>query len=192
MASLTFRSLALWLLGYPDAALADAEHALKHAREIGQAGTLMYALTLPSWIPILCGRYAAANARSDEAVALAEEKGAVMWKALGTVTRGCVFALTSNASDAVQMINAGITAWRSTGSTFWTPWCLSNLAGAHAQLGEVNEAGRVIDEAMITLKTAKENWCEAEINRIAGEVALMSSDTAQAEVYFERALAIAR
>ena len=46
MASLTFRSLALWLLGYPDAALADAELALKHAREIGQAGTLMYALTL--------------------------------------------------------------------------------------------------------------------------------------------------
>ena len=43
MAALTFRSWALWLLGYPDAALADAEHALKHAREIGQAGTLMYA-----------------------------------------------------------------------------------------------------------------------------------------------------
>jgi hypothetical protein len=50
MATLTFRSWALWLLGYPDAALADAEHALKHAREIGQAGRLMYALTLPSWI----------------------------------------------------------------------------------------------------------------------------------------------
>ena len=88
VAALTFRSLALWLLGYPDAALADAEHALKDAREIGQAGTLMYALTLPSWIPILCGKYAAANAHSDEAVALAEEKGTLMWKALGTVHAG--------------------------------------------------------------------------------------------------------
>ena len=44
MAILSYRSLALWLLGYPEAALADAEHALKDAREIGQAGTLMYAL----------------------------------------------------------------------------------------------------------------------------------------------------
>ena len=69
----------------------------------------MYALTLPSWIPILCGKYAAANAHSDEAVALAEEKGSLMWKALGTVARGCVLALTSKASDAVQMINDGIT-----------------------------------------------------------------------------------
>ena len=107
---------------------------------------------------------------------------------------GLCVALTSNASDAVQMIKAGITAWQSTGPTFWTPWYLSNLAGAHAQLGEVNEAGRVIDEAMITLKTAKENWCEAEINRIAGEIALKSPahDQVKAESYFERALVVAR
>ena len=44
VATLSYRSLALWLLGYPEAALADAEHALKDAREIGQAATLMYAL----------------------------------------------------------------------------------------------------------------------------------------------------
>ena len=42
VAILSFRSLALWMLGYPDAALADADHALKDAREIGQAATLMY------------------------------------------------------------------------------------------------------------------------------------------------------
>ena len=33
------------MLGYPEAALADAEQALRDAREIGQAATLMYALT---------------------------------------------------------------------------------------------------------------------------------------------------
>jgi hypothetical protein len=31
-------------LGFRDAALADTERALKEAREIGQAATLMYAL----------------------------------------------------------------------------------------------------------------------------------------------------
>ena len=49
MAILSYRSWALWLLGYPEAALADAEHALNDAREIGQAATLMYALTISSW-----------------------------------------------------------------------------------------------------------------------------------------------
>ena len=42
VAILSFRSLALWFLGYPEAALADADDALKDAREIGQAATLMY------------------------------------------------------------------------------------------------------------------------------------------------------
>ena len=50
---LSYRSLALWMLGYPDAALADADHALKDAREIGQAATLMYALTVSICYPYL-------------------------------------------------------------------------------------------------------------------------------------------
>jgi predicted ATPase len=117
-----------------------------------------------------------------------------MWKAFGTVPRAHVMALTGKASDAVQVINAGITACQSTGTTFWMPWYLSNLAEAHAQLDEVNEAGRYIGEAMTTLKTAKENWCEAEVCRVAGEIALVGPkpDAAKAEAYFERALSVAR
>jgi predicted ATPase len=41
---LNWRALASWVFGYPDKALADADHAVKDARELGQAGTLMYAL----------------------------------------------------------------------------------------------------------------------------------------------------
>ena len=47
---------------------------------------------------------------------------------------------------------------------------------------------------MTLVETTKERWCEAEINRIAGEIALMSGepDAARAEAYFERALAVSR
>ena len=47
---------------------------------------------------------------------------------------------------------------------------------------------------MTAIETTKERWCEAEVNRIAGEIALKSPepDTAKAEAYFERALAVAR
>jgi predicted ATPase len=76
VAVLSYRSWSLWMLGYPDAAVADAEHALKDAREIGQAATLAYALAHASFPPILCGGHALAAARSQELVALAEDKGA--------------------------------------------------------------------------------------------------------------------
>ena len=44
VSTLSYRALAIWILGYPEAALADTEYALKIAREIGHAATLMYAL----------------------------------------------------------------------------------------------------------------------------------------------------
>ena len=41
---LTYRSWNLWLLGYPATALRDTVDALKNAREIGHAATLMFQL----------------------------------------------------------------------------------------------------------------------------------------------------
>jgi len=74
------------------------------------------------------------------------------------------------------------------------PWYLSYLARAYAELGQFEEAWRCIGEAMTAGDTTKEKWCEADIHRTAGEIALMSSesDAAKAEAHFERALAIAR
>ena len=84
-----WRSQALWLLGYPETALADADHALRDAREIGHAATLMFALYFTSLTHIQCGNYAAALAQSDELVTLADEKGAALWKAAGMMCKGC-------------------------------------------------------------------------------------------------------
>src|SRR5262249_38861998 len=83
VAALFYRSRALWPLGYPEAALADAELAVKEARETGQAATLMPALALTSTTHIHCGYYAVALAQLDELVALAEDKGANLWKVFG-------------------------------------------------------------------------------------------------------------
>ena len=41
---LCYRSIALWLLGYPLAALADISRALADARATGQAANLMFVL----------------------------------------------------------------------------------------------------------------------------------------------------
>jgi predicted ATPase len=49
VATLFQRSLSLWLLGYPEAALSDAEYAISDARETDHAATLTYAL-LFTWL----------------------------------------------------------------------------------------------------------------------------------------------
>jgi predicted ATPase len=194
VSALSYRSWALWLLGYPEAALRDADDALKDAREIGQAATLMYALGHAAISYTLRGDHAAAAAQAQEGVALAEEKGSLFWKAFGMANQGLVSATTEIASNAIQMLTSGIASCRTTGATLWLPLYLPRLARAHAELRQFEEAWRCIGEAMTAVETAKEKWCEAEVHRIAGEIALKSSapDAAKAEGYFERALAIAR
>jgi len=108
--------------------------------------------------------------------------------------QGLVLALTGKASDAVQTLTAALTGRRSTGATQAAPLYLSYLARAYADLGQFEDAWRCIGEAMTLVETTREKWYEADINRIAGEIALKSPerDLGKAQAYFERALAVAR
>ena len=189
---LSFRSMALWTLGYPEAALADAANALKDAREIGQAVSLMYALLHTSPTYIYCGSYQTASTQLDEVVALANERGTAFWKAHGMLHESCVLALTGRASDAARLATSGIALYQSTGSTAWMPWYLSSLARAYADLGQLDDAWRCMTEATTAIEVTKQSWWEAEVHNMAGEIALKEADAAKAQAHFERALSIAR
>ena len=54
VASLVYRSFVLYRLGYPERALVDVDEALKYARDLGQAGTLAYALMGAVLVEMLC------------------------------------------------------------------------------------------------------------------------------------------
>jgi predicted ATPase len=74
------------------------------------------------------------------------------------------------------------------------PWWLLHLAIAHTDLSQIDDAWRYIGEPTSATEATKERWSEAEINRIAGEIALRAPerDAAKAQEYFERALTVAR
>ena len=188
------RSLTLWVLGYPEAARTEVRQALKEAREIGQAATLMVALCITSLTHILYGSPSSADAQSDEVIALATEKSAPIWKAFGIMNKGCVLVTTGKAADAIQIIKSGMIAYRSTGATVYLLFFWAHLAMAHSELRQFDDAWRCIGEATTAVETTGERWFEAEIYRAAGEIALLSPKpgAAKAEAYFERALAVAR
>jgi len=172
VAIFSYRPFALWLLGYPEAALRDTEKALRIARDLGQAATLMYALAHVGVPSILCGCYQAAATQTREVLALSEEKSAPHWRAFGMMNQGWLFALTGRAAEAVSLISEGIAAYRASGSTNWLPLRLSYLALAHAEIGQLDEAWRCVEEASTAIASTNERWCEAEVSRSAGEIRL--------------------
>jgi predicted ATPase len=194
MMSMSWRALAAWILGYPEAAQADLDRALALARETGRAVDLMFILIGSQPTRIQSGDYATGRAQLNEGLALADETGASFWKAMGTMFEGCIFALTGEPARAVSSIVSAIEPYRSTGATLYMPFYLSYLARAHADLGQFAEARRCVREAIATLQASGTKWLEADVHRISGEIALLSPerDVAGAKVCFERALAIAR
>jgi predicted ATPase len=194
VSTVAYRCVSLWMLGYPDAALADASLAIRNARELGQATTLLFALSLTGVSQLLCGNYAVVAAQCNELVAVGSEKDAVLRKAQGIIQQGCALALTGKPSDAVQIIISGMGEFRSTGATYFVPLYLLHLAMAHAELGQFEAARRSIGDALTAAETTNERWWEAEIHRVAGEIALLTPapDVARAQSHFERALEVAR
>jgi class 3 adenylate cyclase/tetratricopeptide (TPR) repeat protein len=195
VAILSNRPLALWLLGYPTAALEEADAALCYAQELGQTASFLYALARIAWFHLVVGTYDTAARQIDNLMSMAKEMEGSYWTAAGMILQGCMFALTGKSSTAIELINAGITVSRAKGSNLLRmPWYLSCTSRAHAALGQLDQAWRCLDDAVTAMDTTKEAWPRAELHCIAGDLALASSspDTATAQLYFERAISVAR
>jgi hypothetical protein len=102
----------------------------------GKAGLEAHAL----WFEFWSGNYVTAGRLVEQGVVLADEKRAMHWKTLGMIGCGCLFSVTGDASNALQMLTSGIAAYRSTGATVWMPMILSHLARTYAALDKLDEA----------------------------------------------------
>jgi predicted ATPase len=192
VSALAWRAFALWALGDAAAAQADIDRAMDDARSIGHAATLMFALSHASLTLLHAGQRDAAAPLIHELVRLGDEKGTLYWKAYGQLLEGWLIALEGKAANSLATIEAGIAAMRSTGATGYAPWYLTILAKARADVGQADEARRRIEDAILIAETTGERWCEADIHRTAGEIALMAGGTtAGAMAHFERARSIA-
>jgi predicted ATPase len=97
-------------------------------------------------------------------------------------------------TDAIELINVGLDAYRSTGSRVFIPFSLNALAHAYASTGQLEQGCVVISQTLDTVERTNERLFEAEIHRTAGEIALNlpKPKVAKAQAYFERSLEIAR
>ena len=143
---------------------------------------------------MLCGNYAAGSECIGELVALADEIGGAFWKLTGAAIRGRHLALIGNAANSISLMISIRNAYEATGRNFLAPLDLAILGSTHAALGKFDDARRYVADAMNSIETNKEKWFEAEVNRVAGEIAVKSPapHTAKAQGYFERALTVAR
>jgi class 3 adenylate cyclase/tetratricopeptide (TPR) repeat protein len=193
-AGLSDRALCLWLVGRPDAALTDCEEALVGARSSEHVASLLMTIPTTMFVQLVCGRYDATIALADELETLCKESKLASLAFEPRLMRGAVSALIGSASSAVETIASAETDVRSAGTTLGSPSTKISLAIAHARLGQFDLARERVREGLDHIERTRETMLEAEVYRVAGEIALLTPDhdTTDAELSFERALKIAR
>jgi predicted ATPase len=189
-----YTTMTLWLLGYPDQALARLHDALAWAHELLHPFSLAFARCFAAFVSQFLRDVPAVHEQVEAAVALSAEQGFPLWAALGTILRGWALAMQGQGEEGMTELRQGIAAWRATGAAQHVPYYCTMLAGVADQLGHPEDALQALAEAHTLVEQHEERYWEAEIYRLRGVLLLRQPETpqAEAEAWLQRALDVAR
>jgi predicted ATPase len=189
----TLSSWALLLQGHIDQALAKRSNAVASARASNYPHRLAVALHQTCVSYQVLADPGEVERYSTELIALTQEQGYAHWLATGTMFRGWCIAVGGEREKGLAEMRRGLVAKQATGAELKVPYYLGLMA---ALSGETAHADTLplFAEALVRIERTGERWFEAELHRLKGDVLLRAGgpSIADAEVEFQRALAIAR
>jgi len=189
-----YAALTLWLLGYPDQALARTHDGLALATELAHPFSEAFALALVSMVEQLRRDGQDPYDHAQAAVTLSTEQGFPTWLALGACLRGWALTALGQREEGMVQLHQGLTDFRAIGTELFVPYFLILLAEGYGALKQVDEALDALKEGWETMEQTGEHWWKAEVHRLKGDLLLhqATSDVAQAADCFRQALDVAR
>jgi predicted ATPase len=190
----TYAAVTLWLMGYPDQALAHINAALALAHELSHPFSLAWARCWAAFVSQFRRDVLAVHEQAEAAVALSTEQGFPLWTAHGTSLRGWALAMQSQGEEGMAQVRQGLTDLRATGAALFVPYLYTVLADVCAHLGHTEDGLQALIEAHTLVEQQEERWWEAEVCRLRGVLLLKQRWTPQgeAEAWLRRALDVSR
>jgi serine/threonine protein kinase/predicted ATPase len=193
----SFGAIALWLLGFPDAARRQCEAALDLSREQSPT-TQSIALHFAAMLGQLCRDADATRRYAEMSAEIAAEHGLSFWLAGGGVLTGWATVARGNPEKGIPQLRQGLLDWQATGSATYRTYYLALLADTLAGHGKLMEGHGILDEALLLVEQTDERFFEAELHRLRGELHLQGlraptrESSAPAEAAFRQALEVSR
>jgi DNA-binding SARP family transcriptional activator/tetratricopeptide (TPR) repeat protein len=200
-----FLGAVLWQLGYPDQGRAGLRQAVARAQALDQPSSLAFAHYVATMVTSVIGRDVAAavsHARSLRPLS----QGSLVYRNWAEIVEGLSQTQSEHAGDCIaesnlqeglaRMVSAGST-WQATGGGTGFASLMLLQASMCAGLGRVETGLGAIDQAQAWIEHSGIRATEAEVWRVRGELMLIDqpgkpAQVEEAEVCFERALALAR
>jgi tetratricopeptide (TPR) repeat protein/predicted Ser/Thr protein kinase len=188
-----FSVWGLWMLGFPDQALARSQEALTLARELSDPTTLAHAQHLIGWFHQFRRDATATRQLAEMLERLSAEQGLSTYGAGGSILRGWALAAGSQADEGITRIRQGLVAMATSAPSWHIP-SLALLADAYGRGGKVQEGLDVLVEALAAVEDTGVCCYEPEMHRLKGELLLARAqgNRMDAEACFRQAVDIAR
>jgi predicted ATPase len=192
-ASLSFLSLVLLSLGYPDRAEAASSAALERAGILGHALTTGLVLFIrASFAAELRGAPPLAVEASETAVRFSAEHSLPQFAAWGRISQGVAQIQRNYLERGVALIRERLAAAKALKADLLLPMHLAYLGYACQRCGELQEASSLFGEAIRLSENSRVRFFEAEACRIQGEFLLELGQSTAGETLLLRAIEVAR
>ena len=188
-----YRGQFLWMLGYPDQALAANQAMEANARRVDHPFDLAFALTLGAQLfDYLCDSEALLQ-RTEEAERISREHGIpLIGDIMSEISRGVAWLRAGRRTEALTQLDRGIERLMLTGHRIWIWYLRALRAEALALTGDLDGASALIEESITRLEAGEERSHYAEVLRLKGWILILRGEPDQAAAILRKALTVAR
>ena len=164
-----YRAQYLWITGFPDQALAATRATEEHARRRAYPFDLAFALTLGAQVYDFVGRPGELARRAAEADAVGQRYGLPLFcEIMAELSRGLALLGEARHAEGSARLGEAVSRLGSTGHGIWLWYLRARVATGLAESGEMDAAGRLIDECLARSEAREERSHHAEILRLRG------------------------
>jgi predicted ATPase/class 3 adenylate cyclase len=194
VSALTYLSLVLWILGFPDQARGSSAAALRCAADLDQANLTAHVRNFAgAALAELLGDVAAVRTHADAIVDLAERHSLVYWRVNGMFLRSWAMAHQENLETGLKSMRESAADRLARGVRWFQARYLCMLAAVHAKAGQADAGLGVISAAKGLLVQTNEHMWASELDRLEGELRrLQNAPVSDVESFFTRALTRSR
>jgi class 3 adenylate cyclase/predicted ATPase len=191
---LAYTARTLWVLGYPDQAVARSDQAIAVAQATAHAATVAEALTWRAEIAMFRGEIQAVAERASVALTMATEHALPLWTGMTMIMQGWALSEQGRAAAGVARIREGLATLTATGDQLFRPYYPAMMAEVLGRAGQREEGLLALEEAAGSYRKSGVHYWDAELQRIGGELRLAGdgSGAVAAEACFLRAIETAQ
>jgi predicted ATPase len=189
-----FFARILWLQGFSDQAMREAESSVADGRATNHAISLCHALAVAACpVALWVGDLAAAEHYGGMLLDHSTRHALARWRAFGRSYQGVLLIQRGDLSIGLRLLRAAFAELTAAGTV---PRLFTSLtAEALGRAGRIAEGLAAIEEALTWAESTEERWATAELLRIRGEILLLQGApgaAATAEDHFRQALDLAQ